>query len=69
MMCPASRVISGSPRTQTWPPGAQSTDRGIALLRSILEAAPGQGCGSTDSCLLPCPKEGSNGEQVFAMKG
>lgn len=36
MMCPVSQVMSVSPRMQTWPPAAQPTAVGTALLRIIL---------------------------------
>lgn len=55
MSCPVSQVTSGSPRMQTWPPGAQSTAGGTE----------NQTACSTDGWLPSCPKESSRGGTGF----
>lgn len=55
------------PRTQPWPPGAQSTAGGTALLRIILEAETRLGCCSPDSWLLPRPKESTSGDRFLTQ--
>lgn len=53
------------PRMQTWPPGTQPTAGGTALLRIMLEAETRLGCRSTDSWLLPLPKESRSGDRFL----
>lgn len=67
MSCPVSQVTSGSPRMQTWPPGAQSTVGGT-------ENHPG-GC-TLGRAVAPqtagfplAPKNLAVGGQAFTTEG
>lgn len=55
------------PRTQTWPPGAQPTAGGTALLTIILEAETLLGRCSPDSRRLPLPKETTSGDRCLTQ--